>query len=57
MRLVKLDPERGLALCETADGRRGSVEVALIEAPTEGETLLVHAAVAIARLEEHNAGP
>jgi hydrogenase maturation factor len=48
MRVVKLDAERGLALCESADGRRRSVEVALIEAPVEGDTLLVHAGVAIA---------
>jgi hydrogenase maturation factor len=48
MRVVKLDAERGLALCEAADGQRRSVEVALIGAPAQGDTLLVHAGVAIA---------
>jgi hydrogenase maturation factor len=48
MRIVKLDPDRGLALCQGADGRRRTVEVVLIEAPAEGDTLLVHAGVAIA---------
>jgi hydrogenase maturation factor len=50
MRVVELDAERGLALCEAADGHRRSVEVALVAAPAEGDTLLVHAAVAIARI-------
>jgi hydrogenase maturation factor len=48
MRILKLDAERAIALCESADRQRRSVEVALIEAPAEGDTLLVHAGVAIA---------
>jgi hydrogenase maturation factor len=48
MRVVELDAERGLALCEAADGQRRCVEVALVAAPAEGDTLLVHAGVAIA---------
>jgi hydrogenase maturation factor len=48
MRVLRLDAERGLALCEAADGERRSVEVALIEPPAEGDTVLVHAGVAIA---------
>jgi hydrogenase maturation factor len=48
MRVLALDAERGLALCEAGDGQRHSVEVALIEFPAEGDTLLVHAGVAIA---------
>jgi hydrogenase maturation factor len=52
MRVVRLDAQRGLALCEAADGRRRSVEVALIDPPAAGETLLVHADVAIATRRE-----
>jgi hydrogenase maturation factor len=48
MRVLKLDAERGLALCEAPDGRRHTVEVALVQRPAQGDTLLVHAGVAIA---------
>ena len=49
MRVRKLDEERGLALCEDADGRRESVEIALVEEVAVGDELLVHAGAAIAR--------
>jgi hydrogenase maturation factor len=49
MRVRKLDAERGLALCEDADGRRESVEIALVEEVAVGDELLVHAGTAIAR--------
>jgi hydrogenase maturation factor len=48
MRVLSLDGERGLALCEAPNGQHRSVEVALIEPPIEGDTVLVHAGVAIA---------
>jgi len=44
----EVDPERGLALCEDAAGARSSVEIALVEPVTAGDTLLVHAGTAIA---------
>ena len=50
MRVLKTDDERGLALCADEQGRRETVEIALVEA-TEGDTLMVHAATAIARVE------
>ena len=50
MRVVRLDAERGLALCEDDDGARASVEVALIDAAAVGDALLVHAGTALARL-------
>ena len=43
-----VDRERGLALCEGADGARSSVEIALVEPVEVGDTLLVHAGTAIA---------
>jgi len=50
MRVVRLDPRRGLALCEAERGRRATVETALIPEVSVGEVLLVHAGVALARL-------
>jgi hydrogenase maturation factor len=49
MRVRGIDAERGLALCEDADGRRSSVEIALVDGVTVGDELLVHAGTAIAR--------
>jgi hydrogenase maturation factor len=50
MLVVRVDNERGLALCTAEDGRRSSVEIALVEPIAPGERLLVHAGTAIARL-------
>jgi len=50
MRVVRLDRERALALCERDDGARESVEVALIDAAAVGDTLLVHAGTALVRI-------
>jgi hydrogenase maturation factor len=49
MTVVALDVARGLALCVAEDGRRSSVETALLEPVGVGEVLLVHAGTAIAR--------
>jgi hydrogenase maturation factor len=52
MRVVAVDEERGLALCETVGGAaRETVEIALVDAVAPGDTLLVHAATALAKLE------
>ena len=48
MTVLALDPERGLALCVGEDGRRASVETALVEPVEVGDVLLVHAGTAIA---------
>jgi hydrogenase maturation factor len=48
MRVVAVDADRGLALCEDAEGARSSVETALVEPVTVGDVLLVHAGTAIA---------
>ena len=50
MRVLRIDDDRQLALCEDEGGERVSVEVALIDAPAVGDALLVHAGTALARL-------
>jgi hydrogenase maturation factor len=50
MTVVRVDPERGLALCAHADGSRETVEIALVDPVTPGDELLVHAGTALARL-------
>jgi hydrogenase assembly chaperone HypC/HupF len=51
MRVVRIDAARELALCE-ADGRRESVEIALVAPVAAGDVVLVHAGTALVRLEE-----
>jgi hydrogenase expression/formation protein HypC len=46
MRVVRVDGD--LAVCEAQDGDVRTVEVALLQAVEEGDTLLVHADVALA---------
>jgi hydrogenase expression/formation protein HypC len=48
LRVVMVDAERELALCENADGERTTVEIALVAPVTPGDELLVHAGTAIA---------
>lgn len=55
MTVLSLDSERALALCAAEDGSKSSVETALVLPVDVGDTLLVHAGTAIARLVAHNA--
>jgi hydrogenase maturation factor len=48
MVVVKVDAKRGLALCETEDGARETVEIALVSPVRPAQRLLVHAGTAIA---------
>jgi HupF/HypC family len=48
MTVLALDDTRGLALCVGEDGRRSSVETALVLPVDVGDVLLVHAGTAIA---------
>jgi hydrogenase maturation factor len=48
MTVLAVDTQRGLALCENAEGARHSVEIALVEPVSEGQRLLVHAGTALA---------
>lgn len=50
MRVLAIDGERGLALCIDGHGAHHTVEIALVNADV-GDELLVHAAVALTRLE------
>ena len=50
LRVMKVDEDRSLALCEAEGGERESVEIALVDPVTPGDTLLVHAGTAIAKL-------
>jgi len=59
MTVIKVDRDRGLALCADDDGARATVETALVEPIEPGERLLVHAGTAIAhvyRAEDEVAG-
>jgi hydrogenase maturation factor len=49
---VRLDDERGLALCADDDGNSETVEIDLVAPVAPGDRLLVHAGTAIARLSE-----
>ena len=50
MRVVKVDGDRGLALCADAGGQRSTVEVELVAPVAPGDELLVHAGTALVRL-------
>ena len=47
MRVLEVDESRCLALCESAEGERSTVEIALVDAGP-GDEVLVHAGTAIA---------
>ena len=49
MKVLRVDPDRGLALCADPQGRHASVEIALVEPVAGGELLLVHAGTALGR--------
>ena len=48
LRVLKVDADRELALCEDADGERTTVEIALVLPVAPGDEVLVHAGTAIA---------
>jgi hydrogenase maturation factor len=50
MTVVMIDSVRHLALCAAGDGRRSSVETALVDPVRPGDQVLVHAGTAIAHL-------
>lgn len=47
MRVLRIDSERDLALCEDEAGERRTVEIALVGPVAVGDRLLVHAGTAI----------
>ena len=50
LRVLRLDDVRGLALCANDEGQTETVEVALVAPVTPGESILVHAGTAIAKV-------
>ena len=50
LRVLKVDSDRELALCENAEGERTTVQIALVPPVEPGDGLLVHAGTAIAPL-------
>jgi len=52
MTVLAVDLDRALALCAHADGRRETVETALVAPVAPGDVLLVHAGTALTRLLE-----
>lgn len=51
MRVLRIDVVRGIALCAAPDGSHSSVETELVAPVAPGDTVLVHAGVALVRLE------
>ncbi len=50
MTVIRVDERRGLALCADPEGKRHTVEIALLADADVGAHVLVHAGVAIAEL-------
>ena len=50
--VLRLDEERGLALCADDDGKSETVETDLVAPVAPGDRILVHAGTAIAKLSE-----
>ncbi len=50
MTVMRVDADRGLALCEDEAGARSSIETALVAPVALGDSLLVHAGTALVRL-------
>jgi hydrogenase maturation factor len=51
---LRVDEERGLALCKDDDGNSETVEIELVAPVAPGARLLVHAGTAIASLTEES---
>ncbi len=49
LRVVEIDEDRELALCESESGERSTVEIALVQPLALDDVVLVHAGTAIAR--------
>jgi hydrogenase maturation factor len=51
MRVLGIETTHGLAVCEDESGSHRTVEIGLVEAVEAGDQVLVHADVALARIE------
>jgi hydrogenase maturation factor len=54
MTVLRIDEHRELALCANDAGDKCSVEIALVDVD-EGDAVLVHAGVALTRVDPHSA--
>jgi hydrogenase maturation factor len=54
MSVMRVDGERGLALCADDDGSSETVEIELVAPVAPGDRILVHAGTAIARLTQED---
>jgi hydrogenase assembly chaperone HypC/HupF len=54
MAVVRIDEERGLALCRDDDGNSETVEIDLVAPVAPGDRILVHAGTAIAGLTQED---
>jgi hydrogenase maturation factor len=52
MTVVRVDLDRGLALCADGDGTRSTVEIGLVDPVAPGDVLLVHAGTALTVLAD-----
>jgi hydrogenase maturation factor len=50
--VLRVDDERGLALCQDTSGQHTTIEIALVGPVRPGDGLLAHAGTAIAPLSE-----
>ena len=57
MRVVTIDADRELALCEHASGERQTVEIALVQPVSKSDTLLVHAGTALSKVDDQARTP
>jgi hydrogenase maturation factor len=55
MRVLSLDAHTGLAVCREPEGGSEEVDVGLVEPVAVGDAVLVHAGVALVRLEGEGA--
>ncbi len=51
MRVLEVNVDSGLAVCAADDGVPGEVEIGLVDAVDPGDAVLVHAGVALTRLD------
>ena len=56
MRVLEVDADSGLALCAGPDGVASEVETGLVEPVAPGSEVLVHAGVALTRLDPSGVG-
>jgi hydrogenase maturation factor len=56
MRVLETGAAAGLAVCVASDELPSEVETSLVEPLEPGDTVLVHAGVALVRLEAKSAG-